>query len=282
MIPRAYITEWRSHALWTEDAWVEQDLVISRAIVGIFAEAGLRERLAFRGGTALYKLYVTPAARYSEDIDLVQTRSEPIGDTLDAVRAALDPWLGVPRRVLKEGRVILLYRFDSEDVPPLRMRLKIEINSREHFSELGLVRVPFRVQSRWFTGDAEINTFAVNELLATKLRALYQRKKGRDLFDLWLALEKNLVDPPTLIACFERYMNEDGLSVSRAQFEANLHQKRSAPLLKADIGPLLRPGLAWDFDVVMDAVLGRLVARLQGDPWKGSITKTNAANDENG
>ena len=273
MIPRAYITEWRSHAPWTEDAWVEQDLVISRAIVGIFGDAGLRERLAFRGGTALYKLYVTPAARYSEDIGLVQTRPEPIGDTLDAVRAALDPWLGVPRRVLKEGRVILLYRFDSEDVPPLRLRLKIETNSREHFSELGLVRLPFRVESRWFTGDAEINTFAANELLATKLRALYQRKKGRDLFDLWLALEKNLVDPPTLIACFERYMKEDGLSVSRAQFEANLHEKRSAPLFKADIGPLLRPGLAWDFDVAMDAVLARLVARLPGDPWKGSVTK---------
>lgn len=30
-------------------------------------------------------LYLTPAARYSEDIDLVQTRAEPIGDTLDRV-----------------------------------------------------------------------------------------------------------------------------------------------------------------------------------------------------
>ncbi len=36
MIPRAYITEWRSHAPWIQDAWVEQDLVISRAIVEIF------------------------------------------------------------------------------------------------------------------------------------------------------------------------------------------------------------------------------------------------------
>jgi hypothetical protein len=55
--------------------WVEQDLVISRALVGIFGAAGVAERLAFRGGTALYKLYLTPAARYSEDIDLVQTRA---------------------------------------------------------------------------------------------------------------------------------------------------------------------------------------------------------------
>jgi hypothetical protein len=123
VIPAAYITEWRTHAPWTQDAWVEQDLVISRALVEIFSAEGLANRLAFRGGTALYKLYLTPAARYSEDIDLVQTRSEPIGDTLDLVRGTLDPWLGTPKRVLKEGRVNLLYRFESEDVPPLRLRV---------------------------------------------------------------------------------------------------------------------------------------------------------------
>jgi hypothetical protein len=181
----------------------------------------------------------------------------------------LDPWLGTPRRVLKEGRVNLLYRFESEDVPPLRLRLKIEINSREHFSELGLVRMPFTVGSSWFSGAAEINTFAIDELLATKLRALYQRKKGRDLFDLWLALERGIVDPPRLLACFDRYMTEAGQAVSRAQFEANLHEKRTAPLFRSDIDPLLRPGIGWDLDVAMDAVLEKLVAHLPGEPWKG-------------
>jgi predicted nucleotidyltransferase component of viral defense system len=99
-----------------------------------------------------------------------------------------------------------MYRFDSEDVPPLRLRLKVEINSREHFSELGLVGVPFRVESRWFAGEAAVTTYEPNELLATKLRALYQRKKGRDLFDLWLALERGFVEPSELLRCFHRYM----------------------------------------------------------------------------
>jgi hypothetical protein len=89
VIPAAYITEWRSHAPWTQNAWVEQDLIISRALVDIFGADGLADSLAFRGGTALYKLYLTPAARYSEDIDLVQTRAEPISDTLDRVRGVL-------------------------------------------------------------------------------------------------------------------------------------------------------------------------------------------------
>ena len=66
MIPAAYITEWRSHAPWAQNAWVEQDLIISRALVDIFGADGLADRLAFCGGTALYKLYLTPAARYSK------------------------------------------------------------------------------------------------------------------------------------------------------------------------------------------------------------------------
>ena len=73
MIPRDYITAWRAHAPWVRDFQVEQDLVISRTPVEVFFHPVLVEGLAFRGGTAPYKLYLNPPARYSEDIDLVQT-----------------------------------------------------------------------------------------------------------------------------------------------------------------------------------------------------------------
>lgn len=94
MIPKDFITVWRARAPWRLDAQVEQDLVISRAIVDLFSVPEVASSLVFRGGTALYKIYLTPPARYSEDIDLVQVRAEPIGETLDRARAALDPWLG--------------------------------------------------------------------------------------------------------------------------------------------------------------------------------------------
>lgn len=184
MIPEQAIVEWRRDAPWDANSLVEQDLIISRALVEMYSLPEIAQRLAFRGGTALYKLHLRPAARYSEDIDLVQIQPEAIGDTLDLVRGVLDPWLGTPQRKLKEGRVNLVYRFESEDNPPNKMRLKIEINSREHFTELGLVRVPFEVDNQWFRGQADVASFAVDELLGTKLRALYQRRKGRDLFDL--------------------------------------------------------------------------------------------------
>lgn len=67
MIPRAYIVEWRSQAPWKTDAHVEQDLILSRALLEIFSDDFLRSALAFRGGTALHKLHLAPAARYSED-----------------------------------------------------------------------------------------------------------------------------------------------------------------------------------------------------------------------
>ncbi len=63
MIPQAYITAWRAEAPWIEDFQVEQDLVISRALVEIFRHPVLAEALAFRGGTALYKLFLRPPAR---------------------------------------------------------------------------------------------------------------------------------------------------------------------------------------------------------------------------
>ena len=40
---------------------------------------------------------------------------------------------------------------------------------------------------------------------------------------------------------------------------------------REDIVLLLRPDIAWDFDVAMDAVLERIIAGLPGDPWKGFV-----------
>lgn len=225
MIPADYIAEWRQHVAWVPSAQVEQDLILSRVLVEIFGDRLLAESLAFRGGTALFKLHLTPAPRYSEDIDLVQTRSEPIGATLDRLRSRLDPWLGDPKRALNEGRVRLIYRFASEDISPVPLRLKIEINSREHRSVLGLESRPFEVRSRWFAGAAPISTYCLDELLGTKLRALYQRRKGRDLFDLWWAATHTAVDFDRVVACFREYLRTDGLRVSRAELEANLAGK---------------------------------------------------------
>jgi len=269
VIPRDYITAWRGRAPWVQDFQVEQDLVISRAIVEIFSHPHLGASLAFRGGTALYKLHITPPARYSEDIDLVQVKAEPIGATLNALREVLDPWLGKPQWKQNEGRVALVYRFDSEDHPPLRLRLKVEINSREHFALLGYTATPFAVSSRWFSGAADITTFELDEMLGTKLRALYQRRKGRDLFDLATALENPAVNPGRLVNAFSGYMEKEEGRITRAMFERNLAAKLRMPEFAADISPLLASGYGWNMEEAARSVSVRLIALLPGDPWKG-------------
>ena len=269
MIPRDYITEWRSEAPWVQDIQVEQDLVISRALVEIFSHPVLAKALAFRGGTALYKLYLKPAARYSEDIDLVQVRAEPAGPVMEALRSVLDPWLGTPRWKQTEGRVTFVYRFASEDMPPINMRLKVEINSREHFAVHGFKSVSFGVSSRWFERQCEIPTYELDELLGTKLRALYQRKKGRDLFDLAIALERGGVDPGRIGDTFAAYMKHGGHTITRALFEQNMHLKMADTQFTADITPLLAHGYTWDMAKAAKAVSTALIERLSGDPWRG-------------
>jgi predicted nucleotidyltransferase component of viral defense system len=269
VIPQAHVTAWRATAPWGDDAQVEQDLVLSRAVVEVFAEPGLAPLLALRGGTALNKLFIQPPSRYSEDIDLVQTKPGAIGDLLNGIRHRLDPWLGRPKRASSEANVTLTYRFESE-VPPVRpLRLKIEINTREHFAVLGYRASPLVVASPWFTGEADVTTYSLDELMGTKLRALYQRRQGRDLFDLWLGLSRGLLAPEQVVTCFAGYMKYEGRAVSRAEFERNLFQKASNPAFLGDIRPLLSADVDYDAEKAMDLVRKELINRLAGEPWRG-------------
>lgn len=94
MIPMMNIVAWGNAVPWAEPRQVEQDLIISRALVDIFSDGFLSEQLRFRGGTALNKLHFPEPIRYSEDIDLVRTTEGPIGPVIDRIRERLEPWLG--------------------------------------------------------------------------------------------------------------------------------------------------------------------------------------------
>jgi len=166
MIPKAHIDAWRQKVPWQQDAQVEQDLIISRALVQIFSHDLLRDHLAFRGGTALHKLFIQPQARYSEDIDLVQLKEGPIKPILEALRDQL-LFLGDKddRQVdLSEHNCTVYYRFDTELPPPPSMRIKIEINTREHFNVLELLEQSFSVDNPWYRGTTDVVTFKPGEL----------------------------------------------------------------------------------------------------------------------
>jgi hypothetical protein len=75
-------------APWPSDAQIEQDLILSRALVEMFSRSVVAQAFAFRGGSALHKLFLKRAGRYSEDIDLVQVDQGAIGPALDSIRTA--------------------------------------------------------------------------------------------------------------------------------------------------------------------------------------------------
>jgi predicted nucleotidyltransferase component of viral defense system len=253
---------------------VEQDLIISRAIVAIFSDDPLRKQLRFRGGTALNKLHFPQPFRYSEDIDLVRTESGPIGPVLDRLREVLEPWLGRANFDQSPVAPKLRFKVAAEDAAsPAQIRLKLEINTSETQAYDPPRSVPFRIENPWFTGSAEVMTFTREEMLATKLRALLQREKGRDLFDLAHALEvfKDL-NRARLIECFNLYLERANVKILRAEAEQRMLAKLRRPRFLDDMKPLLPAAALHHFgdestQQAFLAVFNQLVVMLPGEPW---------------
>ena len=123
-----------------------------------------------------------------------------------------------------------------------------------------MVQLPFSVESSWYTGSADVRTFHPAELIATKIRALYQRKKGRDLFDLWLALTELHLDPDAILNAFGPY-HPDGLTPRTA--EANLRAKLDDPDFRDDLTLLVTTWPdGYDLTTAADLVITTLHARL--------------------
>ncbi|WP_296386284.1 nucleotidyl transferase AbiEii/AbiGii toxin family protein [Winogradskyella sp.] len=263
MIPKPYIAKWQAHAPWKQFAQVEQDLVISRALVAIFSDDFLKEHLAFRGGTALHKLYLNPAPRYSEDIDLVQIKPGPIKPIMKRL-AEVITFFEQPRSTQVRGHgAKAMYRFTSE-YEGIPLRLKLEINCKEHFNVLDWVDFPFEVESEWFTGKTNIRTYSINELLGTKLRALYQRSKGRDLFDLDYARLNMSINIEDIIHCFKVYteFSTGNRPPSQKEFLSNIEAKEQDPDFTGDMEALLRPEIDYNQNEAFNWLKSEVISRM--------------------
>jgi predicted nucleotidyltransferase component of viral defense system len=269
MIPAAYVQEWSLKAPWPDSRQIEQDLIICRALCDLFNSPALKGKIAFRGGTAINKLLFKKPMRYSEDIDLVQTQPEPIGKTVDAIREALS-WLGKCNRDPARHSMHLIFKFAPEVAPDSKLKLKVEINTREQKSFYEIKKYPFEVDSQWYRARTEIASFEPEELFGTKLRALLQRRKNRDLFDLHEGLEQLSMDSSKLIACFEHYLSLEEQPINRATAEQRMLEKLQKSLIE-DIAPLLPPGITFTEDdaiVAFGKVWFNLIEKISGEPWK--------------
>lgn len=269
MILSANIQEWSASAPWPESRQIEQDMIICRALCDLFNDPFLAERHSFRGGTAINKLLFKRPLRYSEDIDLVQLKAEPIGPTIDAIRKAL-AWLGRCKINRARHSTHLIFKFVPENSAETQLNLKVEVNTREYQSLYGVEKYPFEIINTWFHGKAELSSFRLYELFGTKLRALLQRRKNRDLFDLGEGLKNLDIDATRLVACFDHYLALEGEAITRADAEERMLGKLNHSLIE-DIAPLLPAGVIYKEDDALNAfqsVWTTLITRLKGDPWK--------------
>ncbi len=258
MIPARHVRAWSRVAPWLTEEQIEQDLVLSRLIVETANHPVLGEELVFRGGTCLHKIVLPGPLRYSEDLDYVRATHGPIGPLLDAIREIADRLgMNVNTDVGSYPKARLRAPFESGAG---LMRVKIEINTYETSPARPHRRATYGVESGWWSGTADVLTFQPEELVATKLRALFQRKKGRDLFDLWLALTVLGLDPAEIVACFDPYRPE-GYTAARAR--QGLEEHVGDPGFRADLVPLLgEVPKGYDLDIAASLIAGSLIDRL--------------------
>jgi predicted nucleotidyltransferase component of viral defense system len=257
LIESEAITAWAITHPWPTAEQVEQDLLLSRAICEIANDEYLGTELVFRGGTALNKLFLGKASRYSEDLDYVRTTTGGISPFTTALgRIGEQMGFRVKTQITQHPKVY--WKANSQN--GLAIKIKIEVNTRERVTALPTYKQLFVVDSPWWSGQAQVQTYHPPELIATKLRALYQRSKGRDLFDIWMALTELNLEPGEILAAFPMYRPERYNSVLAI---ANLDAKLAEHRFRADLEFLTAPSAAsYDIDIAAELVKEVLLARI--------------------
>ncbi len=246
---------------WGAQYQVEQDLLLCRTIVALFNDKFLSSQIAMRGGTLLHKVHLAPPARYSEDIDLVVVGTRPADHIRRAIRRVLTDVLGVPkasvwdtlvlaiRNTVKPSRVLrMTYSARSIIEPNRTLEIVVEANVTERKPHRAVVEIPFSFPFRDKPVQTRIKGFDIHEMLGTKMRAMFQRTRGRDLFDLYWALTKSPlpVDPAAIIASFEHYLKQEGTKAGRAEFIGILDDHLKDRGFCSDMQPLLRADINYD------------------------------------
>jgi predicted nucleotidyltransferase component of viral defense system len=273
-ITRRDVIAHQSIVPWPSQLQVEQDLLLCRAMVALFDDSFLHGQIAMRGGTLLHKIYLAPASRYSEDIDLVRVGHRPEGHIRKALHRVLTGVLGTPkqsvwgdlklaiRNSVKPSRVLrMTFAIPSLMEPGANLEIVVEANVTERTPHRPLVDIPFEFPYRDSLVRTQIRGYDIHEMLGTKLRALFQRRRGRDLFDLYwtMTLAKPPVVPSRIIESFQHYLRLERSVAGRAEFVATLDAHLADSGFRSDMNQLLRSGIIYDTRQAADYVKANLL-----------------------
>jgi predicted nucleotidyltransferase component of viral defense system len=277
LLTRRDVLAHQAHVPWPSQRQVEQDLLLCRAMQALFNDEFLQSQIAMRGGTLLHKVHLAPPSRYSEDIDLVVIGNRPEDHISKAIRRVLIDVLGAPktsawgaialaiRNTVKPSRVLrMTYSLPSVSEPGTNLDIVVEANVTERTPHRAIVQIPFEFVFRDAAAKAVINGFDIHEMLGTKMRALFQRRRGRDLFDIYWALTLNNppVDPAGIIESFQHYLRQEGSSAARAEFIGILESHLADRGFCSDMDQLLRVGAKYDPQKAGAHVMAHLLSLL--------------------
>ena len=124
----------------------------------------------------------------------------------------------------------------------------VEANVTERKPHRNIVQIPFEFPFRGVPVKVMLNGYDLHEMLGTKMRAMFQRKRGRDLFDLYWALHTDnpKVDPALVIESFLHYLKQENSTASRVEFIGILDSHLTDRGFCTDMNQLLRVGLTYD------------------------------------
>ena len=260
-ITRRDVIAHQSVVPWPSQIQVEQDLLLCRAMAVLFADKFLQGQIAMRGGTLLHKVHLAPPSRYSEDIDLVVVGDRPEAHIRKALNRVLKGVLGTPkqsawadlklaiRNTVKPSRVLrMTYAIPSLMEPGTNMEIVVEANVTERKPHRPVMKIPFEFPFRDAAVSTQVSGYDIHEMLGTKMRALFQRRRGRDLFDLYwaLTLAKPAVAPAKIIESFQYYLKLEGSVAGRSEFIALLDAHLADRGFCSDMNPLLRVGITYN------------------------------------
>jgi len=258
VLTTSQITQWSVDHPWATPDQIEQDYLLSKSLIAIANDEHLGQELVFRGGTALHKLHLPKPLRYSEDLDYVRTTAGGIGKVSNALHD-LGQSLGFQVSYRSGEHPKFLWKYVSNSGNPAK--IKIEINTHERSPAMPLITIPhsLRTPSR-LVAEGNVLTFCLAELTSTKIRALYQRNKGRDLFDMWLSLTETKVKPDDILSAFDTYRPDN---FTKEKAIANLKDKLSNPRFLHDLDELtVQLSIDYDIHEAADMVIDVLLSKL--------------------
>ncbi len=175
-------------------------------LLQLLAERGILDKLAFKGGTCLRKMFIGSGGRFSTDLDFTRLEEHDHEEIiLDMMGAFEHPFHGIQFSIRDDGYyqtqdglswgVNPTYAHSWNPGGQSEIRLQV---SRRKFPTLPLSRNAQCPQNYFrhlpFT-PIDITCLALPEIIAEKIRACYQRSKARDIYDLSVFATRPLDQP---------------------------------------------------------------------------------------